>query len=58
MIAPRETIKFLYLRLRCIDDYRDNMEERWSLRTIRGLYVLMYEPSRIPIIYIPKPIRK
>lgn len=58
MIEPRETIKFLYLRLRCVDDYRDNIEERWHPHTTKGSYVLMYEPSRISIIYIHKTIRK
>lgn len=58
MIEPRETIKFLYFRLRHVDNYRDNMKERWHPHTMRGSYVLMYETSRIPIIYIDKPIRK
>ncbi len=54
MIGPKDTITFMYLRLIPEGDYRLINEERWKSYITKGAYVLMYEPSKINIMYIHK----
>lgn len=52
MIGSKDIISFMYLWLKHKDDYRNEIEERWKSYTTKGAYVLMYEPSKINIMYI------
>lgn len=54
MIGPKDKTAFMYLWLIHKDDYRYEIEERWKSYLTKSAYVLMYEPSKIKIMYIHK----